>query len=601
MISRLRRPAVGALVAASALGVAACGGSSSEPESAGGGSSASLPPGAYDPTQTPPKGKKGGTITMLAPGGDIINADPGLGYYQFDYVFSAATQRRLFYYQPNQPEKPVPDLADGPAQISDDQKTVTVKLKKGVKFAPPVNREVQAKDIKYAIERTFTENVPGPYPQYYDFIKGAPDGLKGSKPDIAGIETPDPYTVKFTLDAPRGEVFVQSMTLPYTAPVPEEYAKAFDAKSPSEYDNNVTATGPYMFQNDAKGKIEGIGWDKTKSITLVRNPNWDAKTDFRPAYVDKYQVKTDSSDGQVAARQVLSGKNMLLDTNPPASVLEQLVTKTKDQYTQVPSRGFRYFSMNFDVKPFDDINVRKAVIAGFDREAARQARGGKFIGPVPNGYIPANFAGFEQSGGAKGFGQDFMANPKGDPAVSAKYFKAAGYASGKYEGDEEILIVGANAEPGKAPAQVAQRELQRMGFKTQLRLVPQDAVYNDFCGQRSKKVAVCGTAGWFADFSDPSTLLEVPFGGTSIPTGKGEVSYNLSFIDDPKVNTALKEAIPSTGDARGAAYAKANKAITDAAPTIPFVSDGTTLVRSKNVQGVPDMSNLWDLSFTSVK
>ena len=140
-----------------------------------------------------------------------------------------------------------------------------------------------------------------------------------------------------------------------------------------------------------------------------------------------------------------------------------------------------------------------------------------------------------------------------------------------------------------------------MGFKTQLRLVPQDAVYNDFCGQRSKKVAVCGTAGWFADFSDPSTLLEVPFSGGAIPTGKGEVSYNLSYMDVPQVNDALKKAIPAEGDQRAQAYAAANKAIVDAAPTIPFVSDGTTLIRSKNVQGVPDMSNLWDLSFTSLK
>ena len=48
-------------------------------------------------------------------------------------------------------------------------------LKKGVKFAPPVNREIQAKDIKYAFERAFTKNVPNQYTTYFNFIEGAPD------------------------------------------------------------------------------------------------------------------------------------------------------------------------------------------------------------------------------------------------------------------------------------------------------------------------------------------------------------------------------------------------------------------------------------------
>ena len=36
--------------------------------------------------------------------------------------------------------------------------------------------------------------------------------------------------------------------------------------------------------------------------------------------------------------------------------------------------------MNTTIKPLDDINVRKAILAAFDRDAARKARGGKFVG-----------------------------------------------------------------------------------------------------------------------------------------------------------------------------------------------------------------------------
>ena len=63
------------------------------------------------------------------------------------------------------------------------------------------------------------------------------------------------------------------------------------------------------------------------------------------------------------------------------------------------------------------------------------------------GNDPQFQPGFEEAGGAEGPGIDFMSNPAGDMNLSAEYFKKAGYASGKYEGDEEIYMVSANADP----------------------------------------------------------------------------------------------------------------------------------------------------------
>ena len=68
--------------------------------------------------------------------------------------------------------------------------------------------------------------------------------------------------------------------MPITIPVPEEYAKEFDAKNPSTYNTHVVASGPYMIKNDAKGNL--TGYKPAKSIKLVRNPNWDKATDFQP-------------------------------------------------------------------------------------------------------------------------------------------------------------------------------------------------------------------------------------------------------------------------------------------------------------------------------
>ena len=201
---------------------------------------------------------------------------------------------------------------------------------------------------------------------------------------------------------------------------------------------------------------------------------------------------------------MLQGQNLVLDTNPPAQVLKRVVQRQKDQLVTLPGGGFRWFPLNTTIKPLDNINVRKAILAAFDRDAAIKARGGSFVGKPGTHFIPPGISGFEEAGGEKGPGFDFLANPKGDMAVAEKYMKAAGYSSGKYDGNDELLMVGANVDPGKAQAEVAKAQLEKLGFKVRLRTVPQDAVYTEWCQQPAKKVAVCGAAGLVQGLQRPA-------------------------------------------------------------------------------------------------
>src|SRR3954453_2593484 len=581
-------------LASLALVVAACGGSSNN---SSGGQAAEK--SSANQKEAIASGQKGGTLTQLG-STDVDFLDPGHSYYTAGFQVIYATNRTLYSFKPEDGTNPVPDLAESDPQVSPDKKTVTVKIRKGVKFGPPVNREVTAADVKYAMERFFSVNVGGQYPGYFSPIEGAPTKpTRGVKP-ISGITTPDKNTIVFKLSKPVGVSFAAALVMPITAPVPEDYAKQYDAKNPSTYNTHVISSGPYMVENDASGNT--TGYKAGKSITLVRNPNWDGPGtgDYRPAYLDKIILKTNQTNAQVAGEQVLDGQSLILDTNPPSNVLKKVVTQVKDQFVTVPSGGYRYFPMNTSKAPFNDINVRKAVMAGFSRNAARLARGGKYVGDLATHFLPPEFPGFEQAGGAAGFGFDYFNDKdvEGNPDVAAKYFKAAGHADGKADG-ASVFVVGANADPGKAQAEVVQAQLEKLGFKVKLRLVPQDAVYTDWCQVPAKKVDMCAGAGWFKDFADPQSMLEPVFKGSLI-TETGNINY--SELKDPKVDEAMNKAALLEGEGRVQAWADIDKMIVEDAAAIPFVWDKTTLIRSKNVNGVAaSYYTSWDLNFTSVK
>jgi peptide/nickel transport system substrate-binding protein len=584
------RLAVAPIAAALALVIAACGGSDNNGTSSG--ASSSTGGGAAQETG----GKPGGLLKQLG-SSDVDYLDPGHTYFTAGYQVAYVTQRPLYSFKPGQ-TVPVPDLAAAKPEISSDLKTITVKIKPNVKFSPPVNRAVTSKDVKYAFDRFFSANVSGQYPSYFSSLEGVPSTPTKGVKSISGVTTPDDQTIVLKLSRPEAVSVAAALVMPITMPVPEDYAAKFDAKNPSTYNAHVVATGPYMVKNDAQGNT--VGYQAGRSIDLVRNPNWDKTTDYRPAYVDEVQMTTNESDASISAQQVLTGSHMTLDSDPPAAQLRDAVTSKKGQFVQVPSGGYRWLPLNTTIKPLDDINVRKAILAAFDREAVRRVRGGRFIGDIATHFLPPGIPGFEQAGGLKGPPLDFLANPRGDMTVAANYMKKAGYPSGKYTGTDNLLLVTSNADPGKSQAQVAQAQLEKLGLKITLRTVPQDSMYTEWCQVPGKQVAICGDAAWFKDFLDPQSMLEVTFKGSNIVKPVG--NNNLAQLDDKQVDAAMDKATLQQGSARLDAWGNVDKMITATAAAVPLVWDKTTLIWSKDVNGVAnEYYDTIDFAYTSLK
>jgi ABC-type transport system substrate-binding protein len=175
--------------------------------------------------------KRGGTLKLIS-AGDVDSVDPGQTYYAFGFQMLTPVHRTL-YQIPADSVKTVPDLAAGPPRISSDGKTVTIRIKRGVRFSPPVNREVTAADVKYGIERSFASSVPNGYVYtYFADIVGSPAKPPKTPKPIRGIQTPDEYTLVLKLKAPSTSL-VGALVMPITAPVPKEYAAPFDSKTTS--------------------------------------------------------------------------------------------------------------------------------------------------------------------------------------------------------------------------------------------------------------------------------------------------------------------------------------------------------------------------------
>ena len=543
--------------------------------------------------------KKGGTLTVMATG-DIQYMDPGAQYYQFDYMVLAQPGHRALYGWKAGETKPVPDLATAMPQVTDGGRTVTIKIRKGVKFSPPVDREVTSSDVKYALERLFLTQVGNGYAStYLNGIVGNEEYTEQKAKEVEGIETPDPQTVVLKLTAPSFAIASgNALALPGSAPVPKDYAEKFDKGETSTYGEHVVFTGPYMVKGDASGKL--TGWQPGKQIELVRNPNWDADTDFREANLDRIVVKL-GADATVASRQILSGKGMVNGdfAAPPTPILKQALDTREDQTDVLPSQGNRYVSLNTTIEPLDDVNVRKAIFAVTDRDELRLTRGGETLGTVGTHWLPPGIPGFDEAGGEAGPGFDFTKNPNGDVELAKDYMRKAGFESGMYEGPE-LLMVGDDEVPSNRTAEAFQAQLEKIGIRTKLRQVPHETVLSDFCQQPKAKVALCPNLGWAKDFYDAQSFMDPLFSGAAIQPSN---NYNHAELDDAGLDKRMTDAQSITDPReRAKVYGQLDRDITELAVVVPWLWDNQVNIRSSDVKApVNAFNSAYDLSFTSLE
>ena len=579
-------------IAVLALVVAGCGGGNDNKSSSGGGKAA---------TTVTAGAKKGGHLDVLS-ASDVDGLDPGYWYYQYDYMaLMEPTQRSLYGWEADKTQ-PTPDLADGQPQVSDGGKTFTIKIRPGIKYSPgPVKRTVKADDFKYALERCFLPQVGNGYVNaYLGDIVGVQEFKDGKAKEISGITAPDDNTLVIKFSKASGAA-AQALALPCTVPVPREYAKQYDSGKQSTYGQHQVFTGPYVIKGSEDGDVKP-GYVPGKKIELVRNPNWggEKQGDFRPAYLDSITF-LGGNDLSVASRKILQGNGMISGdfAAPPTAIMKRAYQTQRDQVQIIPSGGNRYIGLDTAIPPFNDANIRKAVVAQTDRNALIQTRGGPLLGKPATHIIPPGLGGFEEAGGYKSKYDFYSQDGSALPDVAKKYMQAAGFANGKYNGPE-ILMVGDDQPPASKTGEAFLEVLKQLGFKVRYRQVPHDVMYSKFCQVPKAKVNVCPNVGWGKDFFDAESMLFPTFFGKNIvPSG----NVNYPQLNDPKINADMDKARALTDQAeRDKAWAAIDDEITGGAYVVMWIWDNDVNIRSKNVNGVQNKFNAsWDVTYTSLK
>ena len=520
------RKLVGALLALTlvvALGAAACGG-----EEGGGGPSATEEGGA--------KPTKGGTFRVQTEAFEWTgNFDPTGEYLGTAFgIYSNLLLRSLMGYthQEGGPgNELVPDLAAEEPEISDDGLTYTFTLRDGVKFGPPVSRDVTSDDVAYAFERIGTESLVAQYGFYYDIIKGMAEFKDGKAKSISGIETPDDKTIVFTLTEPTGD-FLFRVGMPATAPVPREVGECFTKAG--EYGRTVISTGPYMIEGADQADATSCktlkafsGFNPNQKLYMVRNPDYDPATDnpdYRANYLDRITIDLNTNAKDIYNRIKADQVDMEQAGVPPEVVREYTTNPDLEKNFKVFS-GDRtwYLTMNLTQPPFDDIHVRKAANWIMDKEGLRRAWGGPTAGEIAQHIVPDtmfngeldDYAPYQTEGDA------------GDEAKAKEEMKQSKYDSnqdGMCDAPEckNVLHVTRNTDIWVNMEPVIEQALAKIGIQVTTREFEDSYTVIQTV---KREVPISSTPGWGKDFGDASTFMVLFDSGSILP--EGNVNYSL--------------------------------------------------------------------------
>ena len=287
----------------------------------------------------------------------------------------------------------------------------------------------------------------------------------------------DDYTVKVTLKEPFA-AFLSCLTAPGLSIYDSEATEA--AGDQFGMDPAVTVgTGPFKF----------VGWTFNDQLVLERNEDYWRGAPQLPGVVIKIIPDTETQ-----TMMFENGELDLLDLDFVTDAADRFLETYPDQIVQGPRVGITYFTMNFNIEPFQEVKVRRAVQMAIDRQAILDALyGGR--GQVEHGIYPFGLIGFH----------DGKSKISYDPEGAKALLEEAGYGSGF---TMELAADASASDTVTMALEIIKEQLAAVGIQAEIKN------YDESTWLETRKAGELGSfmSTWTADFNDPENFIYTFFG-----------------------------------------------------------------------------------------
>ncbi len=434
----------------------------------------------------------------------------------------------------------IPEAAAEMPKFSADGKTLTVKLKPGLKYSD--GQPLTAKNYEYAWKRHMDPNVAGEYAftgyvlaggeEYNtaDTKKVSADDLKKMR-DALGVKATDDSTLVFTLKEPA-PYFLSILATWNGVPSREDQV----TKGGDKWTEAATyiGNGPFILKS----------WEHQVKMVFVANPNY-----FRGKVpLDEVQ-EVMINDAAVAFTAYLNGE---LDvTGVGANELPQVQgdAKLKDQYTLQPGTCTFYVGFNTTKAPFDNAKVRHAFAQAFDKQSfVKNVLAG--LGIPAGQFLPPGFPGYYKDLKELAF----------NAAAAKKDLADAGFADGK--GLPEIKYGYSSSPRNQQRAEWFQKQIKD-NLNVDIKLDPLESKAYTAAVKKLETTPQMYLLGWCQDYPDPQDWYTTVFDSKSTVSHTGW--KNDAF--DKAVRAADPETDPKKRDDL---YKQAGQVLIDDAPVAFF-------------------------------
>ncbi|WP_323702879.1 peptide ABC transporter substrate-binding protein [Mammaliicoccus sp. Dog046] len=415
----------------------------------------------------------------LSSGDDIPTMDSSLASDQVS--FTTFTQTLEGLYVLDKDDKPVPGVAKGKPEKSSDGKTWTIKLRDNAKWSN--GDPVTANDFVFAWRRSVDPDTAAEFSYMFENIQNAKDITAGKKKvEDLGVKAVDDHTleIKLVKDVPWME--------------------------------SLLAFASYMPQNEKFVKSQGEKYGTTAKSTLSNGPfkltEWKTedkwKLERNENYWDKKKVKLDAvnvkiiKDTQTAINMYQTGK---LDT---VGLDAQNIKKYKgrEDFSTEATSGSYFFRINKEKnKNLKNKDLRLAISKSIDKKSYVNSL-------LNNGSKPLDtlmIKDFVKDSKGNDYTKGVKSPLSYDKKEAKKHLEKAKKALGKDKITIELLTY--DEDESKKAGEFVKEQIEKNLPGVTLKIKQQP--FKQKLSLEAKKDFDISFAGWFPDYPDPTTFLDL--------------------------------------------------------------------------------------------